>query len=251
MTHLLPEIDLLTISKKETDSSGTFVFEPLAPGYGMTLANPLRRILLSSLYGAAITTIKIEGADHEFSTIAGVKEDVVEIILNLKSLRLKLEGIEPVTLKISKKGPGPVKAADFSKSANVTIVDPEHHLATLSKNAKFNLEAKIEKNRGYIPVEEREGEKLPISSIALDSVFTPVKKVHYEVENTRVGKSTNFDKLIMEITTDGSKTPTEVLLETVQILSGYLNKILEIREEKKENDQKEIKPKKSGKKKSA
>lgn len=256
MSQLLPEIELLTINEKsEKENNATFVLEPLAPGYGITLGNSLRRVLLSSLYGAAITTIKIEGAGHEFTTITGVKEDIVEIILNLKSLPIRLDGEEPVTLKINKKGPGEVKASDFSKSANITIVDENHHIASLTKNAKFVLEAKIEKNRGYIPTEEREGEKLSIDSIAIDSIFTPVRKVHYEVENTRVGGKTNFDKLTLEITTDGSKTPKEALIDASQILSDYVGRILEMKVEKPEKkeekkDEKKIKPKKSGKKKS-
>lgn len=253
MSNLLPEIELLTINEKsEKDNTATFVFEPLAPGYGITLGNSLRRVLLSSLYGAAITTIKIENANHEFTTLPGVKEDIVEIILNLKSLPIRLDGEETVTLKIDKKGPAEVKAGDFSKSADITIVDPNHHIATLAKNGKFALEAKIEKNRGYIPTEEREGEKMSIGSIAIDSIFTPVRKVHYEVENTRVGGKTNFDKLTMEITTDGSKTPKEALIDASQILADYVGRVLEMKPEKKleKKDEKKVKPKKSGKKKS-
>lgn len=234
MSSLLPEISLLTISEKEEkENKATFVFEPLAPGYGITLGNSLRRILLSSLYGAAITTIKIDGADHEFTTVAGVEEDVVEIILNLKAMPIRLDSNEPVTIKIDKKGPGEVTAGDFSKSADITIVDPTYHIATLAKNGRFKLEAKIEKNRGYVPTENREDEKLPLGSVAIDAIFTPVKKINYEVENTRVGGQTNFDKLTLEITTDGSKTPKEAVIEATQILSDYLGRVLELKSEKK------------------
>lgn len=228
--NLLPEIELMKIhSINEEKDSASFVIEPLLPGYGMTLGNALRRVLFSSLSGSALTSVKIEGVDHEFSTISGVKEDVVDIILNLKSLRVKSFSDEQVTLKLSKKGPGPVKAKDFAKNSQVEIVDPNFIIATLDKNGKISMEVTVEKGRGYVPTEQRKEEKLPIGTIALDSIFSPIKKVRYQVDNTRVGGMTNYDKLTIDITTDGSISPreslekaTNIILEHFTIIAGSL-----------------------------
>ncbi len=219
MDYILPETSLLQIKTMEKlDNNGTFVIEPLSPGYGVTVANALRRVLLSSLEGAAITSIKIEGATHEFTTVPGIKEDVVEIILNLKTLRFKLHQDEPVVLKMSVKGPKQVTAADFSANSACEVVNKDVFLATLDKTAKLEMEITVAKGRGYVPVERRGEEKMPLGTIAVDSIFTPVKKVHYEVENTRVGGMTNFDKITLEIATDGSLDPEEALNRAAGII---------------------------------
>lgn len=214
MDYILPETNLITIKTMEKmDNNGLFVIEPLSPGYGLTLGNSLRRILISSLSGAAITSVKIDGTTHEFSTLPNVREDVVEIILNLKALRFKMTSEEPVTLKLNVKGPKEVTAADFADNADCTVADPTAFIASVGKLGKLNIEVTVEKGRGYVPVEQRRDQKMPLGTIAVDSIFTPIKKVHYEVENTRVGGMTNYDKLTMEIATDGSIDP-EIALQT-------------------------------------
>lgn len=226
MDYILPETSLLQIKTMEKlNESGTFVIEPLSPGYGVTVANALRRVLLSSLEGAAITAVKIEGTTHEFTTLPGVKEDVVEIILNLKSLRFRLHQDEPTVLKMQVKGPKNVTAADFEAAAACEIVNRDAYIATLSKTAKFNMEITVAKGRGYVPVERRSEEKMPLGTIAIDSIFTPVKKVHYEVENTRVGGMTNFDKITLEVATDGSIDPEEALNKSAGILVEHFSLI--------------------------
>ncbi|MCL5795501.1 MAG: DNA-directed RNA polymerase subunit alpha [Patescibacteria group bacterium] len=224
MSFILPETELMKIKNESKEPfKATFIFEPLAPGYGLTLGHALRRVLLSSLSGAAIYNVKIEGVTHEFSTLKNVKEDVIEIILNLKSLRVKLIGDESAVLKLSKKGPGVVTASDFSKNSQVEIIDPTHHIATLDKKGNLNIEVTIKKGTGYEPVEARKDEKLPLGTIALDSIFTPIKRIHYSVENTRVGDRTDFDKLTLNITTDGSIEPDIALKNACQILLDHFN----------------------------
>ncbi len=219
MDYTLPETNLVQIKTLEkVENRGTFVIEPLSPGYGVTLGNSLRRVLLSSLEGAAIVSCRIEGASHQFATLPGVEEDVVEIILNLKTLRFDLNSTEPVTLKLSARGPKKVTAADFEANALCEIVNQEAPVATLGKTGKLAIEIIVAKGRGYVPVEKRKDEKLPIGTIAIDSIFTPVKKVHYEIENTRVGAETDFDKLTLEITTDGSIDPEMALGKAAKIL---------------------------------
>lgn len=224
MDYILPETNLVQIKTMEKlGNSGNFVIEPLSPGYGVTLGNSLRRVLLSSLEGAAITVVKIDGASHEFTTLSGVREDIVEIILNLKSLRFKMFSSEPATLKLNVKGPKEVKASDFEKNSACEIVDADAFIASVGKSGKLNLEVTVEKGRGYVPVERRREEKLPLGTIAVDSAFTPVKKIHYEVENTRVGGMTNFDKLTLDVSTDGSVDPEEALRTAAGILVEHFN----------------------------
>lgn len=252
MDYILPETNLIQIKTMEKmGNSGLFIIEPLSPGYGVTVGNSLRRVLLSSLEGAAITSVKIEGTTHEFSTLPGVREDIVEIILNLKGLRFNMPGSEPVTLKLQVKGPKVVKASDFSANAACEIVNLDCHIAEISKSGKLNLEVQVEKGRGYVPVELRRDEKLALGTIAVDSIFTPVKKVHYEVENTRVGGQTDFDKLTLEITTDGSVEPEIALQKAAGILVEHFALVQKAFEEpvkttvpKKE---KAVKPKKTPK----
>ena len=181
------------------------VMEPLYPGYGMTLVNSLRRVLRSSLPGAAVTAMKIKGVDHEFSTIPNVKEDVIEIILNLKQLRMKVHTDQPVKLELKAKGEKEVTAADFKKNADVEIINTDMKIATLdNKSAELDMEIIVTTGRGYVPVEQREHEKLEIGMIAVDAIYTPVKLVNYEINNVRVGQITNYDELILTIETDGT-----------------------------------------------
>ncbi len=191
---------------------GVFTIEPLYPGYGMTVGNALRRVLLSSMPGAAITAVKIDGVDHDFSTINYVKEDVVDILLNLKLVRLKLNSDEPVTLTLEAKGETAVTAGMITPNSQVEIANPDQVIATLTDAAaKISMELTVAKGRGYVPVENREKEKLPIGTIALDAIYTPMKNVNFSIEHVRVEQITNFDKLILDITTDGTITPTEAL----------------------------------------
>lgn len=223
MDYILPETNLVQVKTMEKlGNNGLFVVEPLSPGYGVTLGNSLRRVLLSSLEGAAITSVKIDGVTHEFATLPSVREDVVEIILNLKSLRFKMLVNEPVTMKLSVKGPKEVKAGDFDKNSSCEVVDADAFIASVGKSGKLSLEVVVERGRGYVPVERRKDEQMPLGTIAVDSVFTPVKKIHYEVENTRVGGVTNFDKLTLEIATDGSIDPEEALSKATGILVEHL-----------------------------
>ncbi|MDP9212095.1 MAG: DNA-directed RNA polymerase subunit alpha [bacterium] len=206
-------------TKQATAEEGTFVIEPLYPGYGTTMGSALRRVLLSSLTGAAITSVKFTGVDHEFSTIPGVKEDVIEVLLNLKQVRFQLDGDEPVTVSLTKKGAGKVTAKDIAETDRLKVVGKDQHIATLSdKKAAVDAELTIEKGRGYFPVERREEQKLPVGTIALDAIFTPVKRVNFQVENTRVGQMTNFDRLIINVTTDKTVSPADAVKDAAQIL---------------------------------
>lgn len=200
-------------------TSATFVVEPLHTGYGMTLGNSLRRVLLSSIAGAAITAFKIEGVTHEFTTVKGVKEDVVDIMLNLKQVHLRSHSEEPQTLRLEKKGAGPVTAADIQVSDSVEVVNPDMIICTIDDpKASVIIDIVVDSGRGYRTIEES-GEKRPTSDmIAVDAVFSPVQRVRYKVENTRVGQSTDLDKLILTIDTDGSMTPQEAFEEAAAIL---------------------------------
>lgn len=201
-----------------SDTSATFGVEPLQSGYGMTLGNSIRRVLLSSIAGAAVTGFKIEGASHEFTTVAGVKEDVVDIMLNLKGLRFRVFADEPQTLRISKKGKGTVVASDIATNSNVEIVNPDHVIATIDDDkASFVMDLIIEVGRGYRTIEETSSKKTN-DYIALDAIFTPVHRVRYKVENTRVGQMTNLDKLVITVDTDGSISPRDAFEEASAIL---------------------------------
>ncbi len=183
------------------------VLEPMYPGYGVTIGNAMRRVLLSSMPGAAVTAVKIKFVDHEFSTIPHIKEDVIQIILNLKQLRVKSFSSEPVRLNIKVKGEKVVTAADIKENDQVQVISKDLHIATLdNKTAELDMELVIEQGRGYLPVEARENQKLEVGMIAIDAIFTPVKSVHFDVSNVRVGELTNFDKLEVVMETDGSMT---------------------------------------------
>jgi DNA-directed RNA polymerase subunit alpha len=207
---------------------GKFEILGCYPGYGTTLGNALRRVLLSSLEGAAIKSVKIKGVAHEFSTMPGVMEDVVQIILNLKKVRFRVEGDEPVKLTLKAKGEGPVTAKDFKIVSGVEAVNPDQVIATISdKKTELEMEVEIDKGLGYIPVEQQERDQKEIGVIAVDAIYTPIKRVNYEVENMRVGKRTDFDKITLEVVTDGSVSPEEafekansILIEQFSSLAG-------------------------------
>ncbi len=217
MLHAIQLPELKTVN--EEGNKATFAIEPLYSGYGMTLGNSLRRVILSSLGGAAVTAVKIDSVAHEFSTIEGVKEDVVEIILNLKKLRFRVYSDEPQYIMLSASGRGPVTAAQVKTNADIEIVNPELVIATLDNDkAKLGMEIRVEKGRGYVPVEHRETEKLEVGMIAVDAIYSPVQRVRYNVENTRVGQVTDLDRLNLEIETDGTISPAEAMRQAAEIL---------------------------------
>jgi len=201
---------------------GKFVLEPLERGYGNTLGNSLRRILLSSLPGAAVTSIKIDGVLHEFSTIPGVKEDVTEIILNLKKLAIALHGEDKKCAIINAVGPKEVTAADIIADADLEIFNPDLHIATLEENASLVMELDVSTGRGYVPADQNKDENTPIAVIPIDSIYTPVRKVNYTIENTRVGQITDYERLILEVWTDGSISPVEGVSIAAKIMEEHL-----------------------------
>lgn len=207
---------------------GKFVVEPLERGYGTTLGNSLRRILLSSLPGVAVTSVKIDGILHEFSTIPGVKEDVTEIILNLKKLAVRLTGENEKRVVINEVGPKEVTAADIIKDSDIEIFNPELHIATLDEDTTLVMEINLARGRGYVPAEMNKDENTLISMIPTDSIFTPVRKCNFTVENTRVGQVTDYDKLILEIWTDGSITPSEGVSIGAKIMQEHLKLFVDL-----------------------
>jgi len=235
--YQLPETEIVKVTKQlASEGAAEIVIEPLLPGFGVTLGNALRRVLLSSLGGAAITTVRFEGATHEFSTIKGVREDIVNIILNLKGVRLKLEGEEGLNLTLTKKTPGPVKVSDFTPNSRAQFVDRDYVICNLEKGGVISLEVTVEHGRGYVPTEKRGDEKQPIGVIAIDSIFTPIRKVidsiftpirkvHYEVENTRVEGMTNFDRLTLTLETDQTIAPINAVKAAITILGDHLEHI--------------------------
>jgi DNA-directed RNA polymerase subunit alpha len=224
LLHLSDGVTIKTVS--ETDKEGVFEIEGLYAGYGLTLGNALRRTLLSSLPGAAITQVKIKGVGHEFTTIDGVLEDVVEITLNLKKVRFAMQTNEPQVLSLKAKGEKTVRAQDIKTNAQVAVVNPQAHIATLtSKNAELDMELTVERGLGYLPVEARKMEKLPIGTIAIDAIFSPVTRVTYSVENMRVGEHTNYNRLRLVISTDGSITPSAALHKAANILRDHFDKV--------------------------
>ena len=211
--------------EKETASStyGKFFAEPFERGFGTTMGNAIRRVLLSSLPGAAVTSVKIEGVYHEFSTIPGVTEDVTILILNIKGLRIRLYSEKAKAIRLKKKGPGEVKGGDFSVDSEVTILNPDLHIATLDKDAVFDMELIVKPGRGYVPAERNKEEGLPIGVIPVDSVFSPIKRVNFSVESARVGRMTDYDKLLLEVWTDGNITPQEAVTSAASILRDHLD----------------------------
>ncbi|MBI4827076.1 MAG: DNA-directed RNA polymerase subunit alpha [Nitrospirae bacterium] len=213
---------------------GKLIAEPFERGYGTTVGNALRRVLLSSIEGAAVTSVKIPGVLHEFSTLQGLKEDVVDVILNIKQLRFKMHSDEPRIVTIEINGPAEVKGRDIITGADVEVLTPDQHIATLDKKMHFTAELKIEKGTGYRVPDEVHGEDETVDMIKVDSIFTPVRKVNFWIEGARVGRSTDFDKLIMEIWTDGSITPQEALSQAANILNEHISLFSMDEEVKKE-----------------
>lgn len=212
----------------ERGHRATFTIEPLYPGYGMTVGNALRRVLLSSLPGAAITAVTFEGVTHEFSTLPYVKEDVVDILLNLKLVRLKVHSDEPVMVSIDVHGEKTVTAADITGNADVEVANPKQVIATLTdKAAKFNVQLTVAKGRGYVPVENREKERLALGTIAVDAIYTPIKNVNFTTQNVRVGQMTNYDRLVLDVTTDGTVDPTEAVKQAAKILVDHFQFVLD------------------------
>ena len=216
-------------TKGDRPHEGILTVEPCTQGYGTTLGNALRRVLLSSLPGAAVTAVKIKGVDHEFSTLSHVKEDALEIILNLKALRMKLHAEEPVKLSLSVKGEKVVTAKDFEKNADVELVNPEQVIATLTdKSATMEMEITIGPGRGYRTTEERIKEKLELGNIAIDALYSPVLNVSYKVETTRVGEKTDYDKLVLHIETDGTMDPLEACNRAITTLLDHFKLLKEL-----------------------
>ncbi len=215
---------------EKTENYGKFVVEPLERGFGTTLGNSMRRVLLSSLQGVAATSVRIDGVLHEFSTIEGVKEDVTEIILNLKELCCKLHCDGPKKVIIDAVGEGEVTAGDMVPDSDVEIINPDLHIATLDTNGKLHMEIMLDKGRGYVTAERNKHADMPIGEIAVDSIFTPITKVNYAVDNTRVGQITDFDKLTLEIWTDGSIRPEESASLAAKILTDHLALFVQLTE---------------------
>ena len=222
-----PKIEQLDL----TDSYGRFAVEPLERGYGITLGNSLRRILLSSLPGTAVTSVQIEGVLHEFSTIPGVVEDTVEIVLNLKNLLVKIHGDDPVTVRIEANQEGPIYAKDIITGSDVEVLNPDLYIATLESNATLNMDITVAKGRGYVPAEKNKLPNQPIGVIPMDSIFTPVTKVNFKVENTRVGQVTDYDKLTLEIWTNKTISPDDALSLAAKILVEHLKLFTDLTED--------------------
>lgn len=240
-----PRIEILELS--EDNSYGKFVVEPLERGYGTTLGNSLRRVLLSSLPGASVSSIKIQGVLHEFSTIPGVLEDVPEIILNIKGIAAKMYSDEPVTLLIDVEGEKEITAGDIVTGLDVEIINTDHHIATVNEDGRFHMELELVKGRGYVVAEKNKREGQPVGVIPVDSAFTPVSKVNYHVENTRVGNITDYDRLVLEVWTNGTMDADEATSLGAKILTEHLNLFIGLTEHvssveimvEKEEDKKE------------
>ena len=215
-----PKIEIAEIS--EDNRYGKFICEPLERGYGTTFGNSLRRMLLSSLEGAAITSLRIDGVLHEFSTIPGVRDDVTNIVLNLKELCLKMTGNEPRIIRIDVEGEKEVTAADISCDADIEILNPDLHIATVNEDGKLKIEMTVERGRGYVPADKNKKPDDTIGVIPIDSIFSPVKRVNYTVQDTRVGNVTDYDRLILEVWTDGSLRPEEAVSKAAGILVMHL-----------------------------
>jgi DNA-directed RNA polymerase subunit alpha len=222
-----------------TNTYGKFYAEPFERGFGTTLGNSLRRVLLSSLQGAAIASVKIKGVLHEFSAIPGVTEDVTDIILNLKGVRFKMHGQEPRTIRVIHKGEGIIKAGDIITDANVEILNADHHIATCSKDANLEMEMVVKMGRGYVPADRNRDEKSPVGTIPIDSIFSPIHKVNFTVTNARVGQITDYDKLTLEIWTDGSVKPDDAVAYAAKILKEQLTIFINFDEESEPSEEAE------------
>ncbi len=224
----------------KTQNYGKFVIRPLERGFGLTLGNALRRILLSSIQGAAVVSVRADGVLHEFSTIPGVKEDVTDIILNIKQLRLKLSGVDKDVLRIDASGEKEIKAGDIITTANVEVLNPELHIATLSSDAQLKLELTVRIGKGYVPAEKNKSEKDPIGVIPIDAIFSPITKVNYTVSNARVGQATDYDRLILEVWTDGSVLPEDAVAYAAKILRDQLALFVNFEEEAEPDEEERI-----------
>lgn len=237
---LMPESVELDESTYST-TFGRFIVQPLERGFGVTLGNLFRRVLLSSIQGAAITAIKVDGVPHEFSTIKGVKEDLTEIILNLKEVRIKLLNKRPDKVSFHVKGPGELKASIFEEhTADFEVLNPDLHIATLNKEADFEMEIRVGKGRGYVPAEENKPLEASIGLIPIDAIFSPIQNVRFEIENVRVGQHTDYEKLILEIQTDGSITPDDALTYAGKIIKDHVQLFINFDIEPEEEEAQEI-----------
>jgi DNA-directed RNA polymerase subunit alpha len=214
-----------------TDNYGKFTAEPFERGFGTTLGNALRRVLLSSLQGAAITSVRIKGVLHEFSTVPGITEDVTDIILNLKGVLIALHGHEPRNIRIVKKGAGVITAGDIVTDSNVEILNPDQHIATCGKEADVEIDMVVAMGKGYVPAERNRDEKAPVGTIPIDALFSPITKVNYNVSNARVGQVTDYDKLVVEIWTDGSTKPDDALAYAAKIVKDQIQLFINFDEE--------------------
>ncbi|MDA8213886.1 MAG: DNA-directed RNA polymerase subunit alpha [Nitrospiraceae bacterium] len=214
-----------------TDSYGKLVVEPLERGFGTTIGNSLRRVLLSSIEGAAVTAVRIPGVLHEFSNIKGVKEDVVDVVLNVKKLRFKMYGDGKKTVTVKVKGPKVVTGADIESDSSIEVLNKDHHIATVDSGVTLEMEMYVKKGKGYIPAEINKEEGLPVDVLAIDSVFSPIKKVNFWVDKARVGRATDYDRLIMEVWTDGSITPEKAVSDAASILMDHLDLLIFVEEE--------------------
>jgi DNA-directed RNA polymerase subunit alpha len=244
---------LICLEETQTESFASFEVEPFERGFGVTIGNSLRRVLLSSIEGTAVTRLKIDGVKHEFSTLDGLGEDVVDIILNVKQLKVRLHGDSPKILKIDVKKKGPVTAADITDDPEIEVVNPDLVIATLGKQRKFSMEMELRSGRGYVTAEENSSENGEIGFIPIDSIFSPVIRVKFRAENTRVGKMTDYDKLLIDIWTDGTVTPEHALVESSKILRKHLTPFVqyfELGQELQKDKIKEEEDKKAEKKRS-
>jgi DNA-directed RNA polymerase subunit alpha len=223
-----------------TNTYGKFFAEPFERGFGTTLGNSLRRVLISSLQGAAITSVRIKGVLHEFSAIPGVTEDVTDIILNLKGVRLKMHGYDTRTIRIMHKGEGVIKASEIISDANIEILNPDHHIATCSKDANLDIEMIVKMGKGYVPADRNRDEKAPVGTIPIDSIFSPIIKVNYQVTNARVGQITDYDKLNLELWTDGSVKPDDAVAYAAKIIKDQLAIFINFDEEVEHTDEPDV-----------
>lgn len=214
-----------------TNRYGRFTAEPFERGFGTTIGNALRRVLLSSLEGGAVTSIQIEGIYHEFSAIPGVREDVTDIILNIKELLLKMHGYGPKVISLQAEGEGEVTAKDIITDPDIEVLNPNLHIATLNKDGRLSMQMTVKKGRGYVPAEMNVEEDMPAQAIPIDAIFAPIQKVNFSVENARVGRRTDYDKLTLEVTTNGSLTPEESVSQAAQILRDHLEIFVNFKEE--------------------
>ena len=224
----------------EEENKGVYEIDGFYPGYGHTLGNSLRRIILSSLPGASVTSIKIDGVSHEFSTLDGVKEDIIVMILNLKKVKFKMASDEPQTVTLSIKGPKTVTAKDIKTTGQVEVLNPDQHIAEVTGKIDLNIEIKIEKGLGFVPKEIIQKDKVEIGTIAVDAIFTPIRRISYEVENMRVGDKTNHNRLRISIETNGTLTPREALTRSIEIMIEQLKAIVDFKEPTVEKIEKKV-----------